>query len=138
MAARKRGKRGTKPKPKKSKLQKPLKDTPPTAPRQSPEQPPQNQSRLSRLVTSIWFYFVALATVFGLIGGYILFVPRLSVSTSTALDVDNPFSTSFAVSNDGHFSLYSIRYECNLNKVEDGSGIDWSQINLNNFFFSSR
>ena len=99
------------------------KQPPPTTPPPPPEAPPKNPSRLSRLLTSFWFNVVTLGTLLGLIVGLIAgyhfeFVPRLSLSTSTLLDPDNPFSMQFVLLNEGNYSIYSIRYSCILNEVE--------------------
>ncbi|MCK5538094.1 MAG: hypothetical protein KAI79_14810 [Bacteroidales bacterium] len=69
------------------------------------------------------------------IGGGLLFVisilgllslftiwPRISISTSTALDPHNPFKTPFIVKNDGYLSLYNIKYSLTAELLEMTNG----------------
>lgn len=54
----------------------------------------------------------------GIVVGVLSLLPRLSVSSSAPLNLDDPFSTPFTVSNDGPLSLFNVEFLCELNDVQ--------------------
>jgi hypothetical protein len=62
------------------------------------------------------------AAILGLITGYMALIPRISVSQSQPLDVNEPFSTPFIVSNDGPLPLMNVRFACAINALRDSKG----------------
>lgn len=51
--------------------------------------------------------------------------PRLSVSNSSAIDPNDPFSTPFLISNDGYVPLFSVEFSLAIREVKNkvGGGI---------------
>ena len=93
---------------------KPPKDTPPKPQAQCQKLPEESQSRFSRIATGSWFYVGALATLLALVGGYFLFVPKVSVVESASFHSQILTSTPFVISNDGNFSIYAVKYTCRI------------------------
>ena len=81
----------------------------------------------------LWKWFVAFAIVFGVVQGLAAFAPRLSVYQSSALDVSNPFSNPFIISNDGMLDIHSIEYSCISNFIETESHIILKDVSAENW-----
>lgn len=62
------------------------------------------------------------AAVLGIVSGYTALIPRIVVSQSQPLDVDDPFSTPFVVANDGSLPLMSLRFSCAMGDFTDAKG----------------
>ena len=62
------------------------------------------------------------AAILGLITGYVALIPRISVSQSQPLDVNDPFSTPFIVSNDGPLPLMNVKFSCAIRDLVDTKG----------------
>jgi hypothetical protein len=91
-----------------------------------------NPTTSRKFAATIWYVLVSVATLLSL-GGYYTFVPRLSVSASSALNPSDPFSTPFILSNDGNLSIYAIKYSCELNLIETDTDIVFKNSRISNF-----
>jgi hypothetical protein len=89
-----------------------------------------------RSAQAIGAVLVFLATILGLVTGYIALLPRVSVSQNEQLDPSDPFSSPFVVSNDGPLPMERVRFRCGIvsasyehgPKVEGGSNFGSSFI----------
>ena len=68
---------------------------------------------IRRILTPVRIFFSGLL----LLGGLVVFWPRISVDPSSMFDSRNPFQSTFQVKNDGFFICYSIESTVNLKKV---------------------
>lgn len=74
----------------------------------------------------------------GFVTGYLSLVPRLSVSQDRPLDVNNPFSTPFVVSNDGPLGINDLRFSCFFFNLENTAGGGLTNVETNMFLGSKR
>jgi hypothetical protein len=58
-----------------------------------------------------------LALGFGIFGGALLFQSRVSVTPSDPLDPNDPFTTTFTVTNEGTFPIYDVYLACEIQRV---------------------
>ncbi|HEX7316420.1 MAG TPA: hypothetical protein VF297_21130 [Pyrinomonadaceae bacterium] len=61
---------------------------------------------------------VVLGAVSSLIGINVYFSSRLTVSSASPLNLSDPFSTFFIVSNDGALAVYDVRFWCKYNHIK--------------------
>ena len=91
-----------------------LKHKPKPAQKQQPESQTLAQekrpSKIWRAVTSLWAVVGGVAVILGLVGGFFLFVPRVTVSTYASTDPKEPFEMNFALENQGYFGIRDIVY----------------------------
>lgn len=82
-----------------------------------------------------WGVLIAAGASLGLIVGVFALLPRISVSTATTLGQKFPLldRSPFVVSNDGPFSVHSVKYHCFVRKAEFAS-----RTTLNNQLFHDR
>jgi len=60
----------------------------------------------------------AVALLFGLIGGWFLFHPHVSLHPDQRLDPNDPFSTQFTIVNEGKFDVRDLNSACTFGDVE--------------------
>jgi hypothetical protein len=85
-----------------------------------PPAKPIQKSKISRGAKIAWTMIVGLGTLLA----YLVLFPRISVVPySPNLNPSEPFLTPFIISNDGYFSIYAIRYNCGINRVELDGGL---------------
>lgn len=89
------------------------------------QQAPLQPSILRRIGQRSWQLIVALSVVVGLIAAVYTFSPSVSVSTSSLLDIEHPFSNLFKVSNNSWLTITSVRYSCKLERVETSVYVDY-------------
>ena len=94
-----------------------------------PSVEPIRQSKISRGAKIAWTAIVGLSTILALLA----LVPRISVSPSSNLDPAEPFVTPFIISNDGFFSVYTIRYNCLFNHVILSPHIEFTNMGFRNY-----
>ena len=63
-----------------------------------------------------------LATILGLVTGYLSLIPRISVVQNQPLNVSDPFSTPFILSNDGPLGVNELEFSCLVFKVDQTGG----------------
>jgi hypothetical protein len=80
------------------------------------------QSRFQSSISKSWKIAVGAitvtATILGLATGYLSLVSRVGVSPATSLDLRDPFSTPFVLSNDGQVGINNIDFTCKLLSVK--------------------
>jgi len=54
----------------------------------------------------------------GFATAYLSLIPRISVSQNQPLDVDDPFSAPFVVSNDGPLGINGLQFSCRIYNIE--------------------
>ena len=83
---------------------------------QKSKKPSQSQQAhlksLSAFVRRSWKIIVGVSSVVGLIGGLMFFASRVTVSSLSPLNRNDPFSTPFSISNDGVFPIYDVKFHC--------------------------
>ncbi len=67
---------------------------------------------ISKSVKMVGVGIGLLATSLGIITGYLALVPRLSVTQNQPLNLDDPFSTPFILSNDGPLGVNDAKFSC--------------------------
>lgn len=85
--------------------------------------PKKNESRgrYLSIVPFGWKIFLTIGAILGFWSAFYSLAPSLSVTPQTPLDLQNPFTTPFVVSNDGFLPVYSVVYSCSTKNVEDAN-----------------
>jgi hypothetical protein len=72
----------------------------------------------SRFFFKTWKTLGAVLVIVGAIQAYFFFSDRISIIPGASLAPNTPFATTFTLSNDGQFSLYSVEFQCIYNAVD--------------------
>lgn len=98
--------------------------------KEEPPKPP-HQAELgtsARTISRISKWLVGgitlVATSLGIVTAYLSLIPRLSASPTQSLDLNNPFSALFIMSNDGPLGINDLDFSCHIYNV--GSVLDAS------------
>jgi hypothetical protein len=70
----------------------------------------------------------AAALLFGLIGGWFLFHPHVSLHPDQRLDPNDPFLTQFTIVNEGKFDVRDLNSACTFGDVETTHNVGMSGI----------
>jgi hypothetical protein len=87
-----------------------------------PEQvapPPPTKSPTRSVLKWVGKLLASFGFILGVVTGYLSLVPRISVEQPELLDISNPFSTPFILSNDGPLGLNDVDFSCGLNQIEN-------------------
>jgi hypothetical protein len=84
--------------------------------------PEKRPSKIWRFVTSLWAIVGGVAVMLGLIGGFFLFVPRVTVSPYVSADPKEPFEMNFVLENQGYFGIKDIAYIPNVLSLVSPNG----------------
>jgi len=80
--------------------------------------------RVRKIFVSIFFYawkLVVAISVFVAIYGYFSF--RVSLSPYAPIDVSDPYSIPFIITNDSHLAIYDVEFACVIHKAEINTNI---------------
>jgi len=64
--------------------------------------------------------------LFGLIGGWVLFHPHVSLRPDQRLNPNDPFSTQFTIVNEGNFDVRNLRSACTFGDVQTTHNVGMS------------
>jgi hypothetical protein len=73
--------------------------------------------RAKTVANTSWKSLVFLATVLGVVSGWVAMIPKISVSQSQPLDPNDPFSTPFVVSSDGPLPIENVKFFCTIHTL---------------------
>lgn len=76
------------------------------------------RSLIQAVVKGILGTIGLLSAVLGIVSGWVALVPHVSVAQTQPLNLTDPFSTPFIVSNDGPLAIRSVRFECYSFSIE--------------------
>jgi hypothetical protein len=87
-------------------------DTPSTTAKVQPQaEKPRGQTRISRRLKAL---IVWTSTLTGLLGGFVIFRPNVTVEPEFLRNDREPFSAYFRIQNLGNFEIYDVNFSCDL------------------------
>jgi hypothetical protein len=96
----------------------PSSNEPTSQPVSNVKQSPSIVTKIPKLGIRGWRLIGILATILGLVGGFLRFDSDITITPRVRLDPVDPFSTLFTVTNDGVFPIKNVTFSCHMNYVE--------------------
>lgn len=83
-------------------------------------------SKVTYYFLCFWSVFSAIALIFGFLSDYNTLFPYPAISPAKTSETTQPLSVPFSILNKGFFTLYDVKFECEMNKTEDiyNNGMD--------------
>jgi hypothetical protein len=65
----------------------------------------------------VWAGVAAASVLIGLLG-FVVLRSDVNINPTVRLDLNDPFSTLFVITNEGAFSIHNVQFSCHMNDVE--------------------